>query len=171
MKVLPCTPSEQAGKDGQYIVGGDFNIEGGSEDYLEAVKLFGRDSINAPEFKPTYTTRSFLTPPGWRDVIWESNLDHIFTNLQVQGFEVLSVDMSDHLPLHLVVSQPEPPETRANAVVGGCTRSVPQRSKLHTRVQQPCANVLVDRSPLPVSVPRLFEEIIPLMFEDVPRTP
>jgi endonuclease/exonuclease/phosphatase family metal-dependent hydrolase len=42
---------------GKYIVGGDFNIEGGSADYSEATKLFGRESINAPDFAPTYTTR------------------------------------------------------------------------------------------------------------------
>lgn len=161
--------------DGQYIVGGDLNIEGGSKDYLEAVKLFGRDSINAPDFKPTYTTRSFLTPPGWRTVLWESNLDHIFSNMDIQEFEVLSVDMSDHLPLHLVVSQPSPTEVKtgsgANSVMGECSRSPLPRDKLHMKTQQPGANMLVDRSGLSVSVPLILEQMIPLMFEDLPMTP
>ena len=102
----------ETGAHGHYVLGGDFNITGGSKDYLEAVKLFGRHSTNAPDFAPTYTTRSFLTPPGWKNIAWESNLDHMFTNLDVCDFQVKStVDISDHLPMHLTVN---PPRTGEN---------------------------------------------------------
>jgi len=73
----------KVGTQGHFVLGGDFNMIGGSADYLEAAKLFGRQSANAPTFAPTYTTRSFLTPPGWKNIAWESNLDHMFTNLDV----------------------------------------------------------------------------------------
>ena len=97
----------KVGTQGHFVLGGDFNMIGGSADYLEAAKLFGRQSANAPTFAPTYTTRSFLTPPGWKNIAWESNLDHMFTNLDVCDFQVKStVDISDHLPMHLTVSQP-----------------------------------------------------------------
>jgi len=96
------------GIKGNYIVGGDLNIEGGSKDYQEAANLFGRHSTSFPDFAPTFSTRSFLTPPGWRDVDWSPSLDYIFSNLDVCEFQVLPVAISDHLPLHLVVSQPVP---------------------------------------------------------------
>ena len=128
---------------GYFVVGGDFNIEGGSRDYQEAVKLFGRESVCAPEFKATYSTSSFLTPPIWRDVAWTSNLDHIFTNLEVQEYDVLTtVDISDHLPLHLVTACPPLPNTRGEVVeimqdedcIFECSRtsSIASRAKLHS---------------------------------------
>ena len=79
-------------KEGEhYILGGDFNIEGGSDEYNDAVKLIGRESVCAPEFRGTYSTHSFLTPPGWRDVEYNVNLDHVFTDLHVDEYKVTEV--------------------------------------------------------------------------------
>ena len=168
----------ETGAHGHYILGGDFNITGGSKDYQEAVKLFGRQSTNAPAFAPTYTTRSFLTPPGWKNIVWESNLDHMFTNLDVCDFQVQStVDISDHLPMLLTVSHPRTAAENISAeiieddghhlrLLGGC--SAPRSCaciKLH---QGPCAKVL--RRPLPQIV-QPSTSPVPLLFHDVPLSP
>lgn len=159
------------------MAGGDFNLEGGSKDYSEATKLFGRESVSAPDFKPTYSTRSFLTPPGWRDVIWEANLDHVFTNLEVLEYDVVNSDMSDHFPLHIIAAQPSQPDTTLEIIeeeqprvkhTGGAmqiawTRQVsPCANKLHSRIH------IMPKHSIQVHAPKV---VVPLMFEDIPMSP
>ena len=59
-----CVPTNQD----KYLLGGDLNIEGGSPEYAEMTRMFGRHSLGHPDFVATYNTDSFLTPPGWRGV-------------------------------------------------------------------------------------------------------
>lgn len=158
------------GIQGPYIVGGDLNIEGGSNDYYEAAKLFGRHSTNFPDFAPTYSTRSFLTCPGWKDVDWKSNLDYIFTNLDVRAFQVLPFDVSDHLPLHLVVSEPSLPESdseidRIGKIMGLCVPvcGLSQCTKIHTTTHHARHSTMGIHDPEHLA-------IVPLMFQDVPRS-
>jgi endonuclease/exonuclease/phosphatase family metal-dependent hydrolase len=99
----------------KYLLGGDLNIEGGSPEYMELTKLFGRHTLNAPEFVATYNTDSFLTPPGWRGVEYSVCLDHIISNLSVMDFKVLQDDISDHRGLAVLFSPPEP----VNSVAAG----------------------------------------------------
>ncbi len=96
----------------KYLLGGDLNVEGGSPEYAEMTRLFGRQSLCAPDFLPTYNTDSFLTPPGWRDVEYSVCLDHMISNLDVQEFTVLQDDISDHRGLSVLVSAPQPAEIR-----------------------------------------------------------
>jgi hypothetical protein len=96
----------------KYLLGGDLNVEGGSPEYAEMTRLFGRQSLCAPDFLPTYNTDSFLTPPGWRDVEYSVCLDHMISNLDVQEFTVLQDDISDHRGLSVLVSTPQPAEIR-----------------------------------------------------------
>ena len=118
-----------------------------------------------------------MTPPGWRDVLWESNLDHIFTNLDLLEFAVLDVEMSDHWPLHFVASQPKPAEATAEAKVawGGCYRGGVLCAKMQGMTQKPCATILADRAHHhhSVSIPLVVEDMVmtPLMFEDLLRSP
>ena len=157
------------------MAGGDFNLQGGTKDYSEAAKLFGRESVCAPDFNPTYSTRSFLTPPGWKDVIWESNLDHVFTNLEVLEYNVVDSDISDHFPLHIVAAQPSQPCTTleiiedeqhhvkhiGEAVQIACSRPpAPRINKLHSGIFMTTQSIHANA---PV--------VVPLMFEDVPLSP
>ena len=167
-----------AGALGHYVVGGDFNIAGGSNDYTVATKIFGRESANAPEFKATFTTRSFLTPPGWKDVLWEANLDHMFTNLDICEFEVEGhIDISDHLPMRLVVAQPRRVETMEHIehhfkIRSGST-SFATRCACTKICQGPCAKHT--RIPKPLTRPMMMidppKNTVPLLFEDVPISP
>jgi len=95
-------------REDKYLLGGDLNIEGGSPEYSEMTRLFGRQSLNAPDFQPTYNTDSFLTPPGWRDVEYSVCLDHVLSNLDVEQFSVLQDDISDHRGLSVLVICPQP---------------------------------------------------------------
>jgi endonuclease/exonuclease/phosphatase family metal-dependent hydrolase len=92
----------------KYLLGGDMNIEGGSPEYMELTKMFGRQTLNAPDFVATYNTDSFLTPPGWRGVEYSVCLDHIISNLQVLDFKVLADDISDHRGLTVIFAPPQP---------------------------------------------------------------
>lgn len=176
----------KAGTQGHFVLGGDFNMIGGSADYQEAAKLFGRQSANAPNFAPTYTTRSFLTPPGWKNIAWESNLDHMFTNLDVCDFQVKStVDISDHLPMHLTVSQPRTSDDiitheliqdkdNDSRLLGGWSesRSYPGAQLL---LNQGARSKISRRLPSQIVQPTIHfdrhEVSVPLMFEDVPLSP
>eukprot|EP00960_Hanusia_phi_P057568 763601-Hanusia_phi.AAC.5 len=104
-------------QDGLWLVGGDLNIVGGSEEYAHIVRIFGIDSVGAPDFEPTYNTHSFLTPPGWRGVEFNVCLDHILTNLAVQQFCVLPDDVSDHKALAVVVQDQSCFETNGVDIV------------------------------------------------------
>ena len=74
----------------KWLLAGDLNIVGGSEEYYEMVDLLGRQSLGAPDFVSTYNTESFLTPPGWRGVEYSVALDHVLTNLaNIEDFAVL----------------------------------------------------------------------------------
>jgi endonuclease/exonuclease/phosphatase family metal-dependent hydrolase len=96
-------------REDKFVLGGDLNIEGGSPEYVEMTRIFGLGSLCAPEFRPTYNTDSFLTPPGWRGVEYSVCLDHVLTNLdQVDTFAVLDDDLSDHRGLAVVVTPPTP---------------------------------------------------------------
>ena len=177
----------KVGTQGHFVLGGDFNMVGGSADYQEAAKLFGRHSANAPTFAPTYTTRSFLTPPGWKNIAWDSNLDHMFTNLDVRDFQVKStVDISDHLPMHLTVSQPrtsddiithELIEDKDNnlRLLGdwSASRSCAGANKL--LLNQGVRSKVSRRLPPQIVQPTIHLDrhkvSVPLMFEDVPLSP
>jgi len=104
-------------KDGLWLVGGDLNIVGGSDEYAHIVRTFGIDSVGAPDFEPTYNTHSFLTPPGWRGVEFNVCLDHILTNLAVRKFCVLPDDVSDHKALAVVVQDNSDPLIPESEVV------------------------------------------------------
>lgn len=96
-------------REDSFLLAGDLNIEGGSPEYAEMTRIFGHQSLCAPDFRATYNTDSFLTPPGWRGIEYSVCLDHIITNLeQVETFAVLDDDLSDHRGLALVVTPPEP---------------------------------------------------------------
>ena len=97
-------------QEDKFLLGGDLNIEGGSPEYLEMTRIFGRPSLCAPDFPTTYNTDSFLTPPGWRGVEYSVCLDHMVTNLEVESFEVLQDDLSDHRAITCVVIPPDPAE-------------------------------------------------------------
>lgn len=105
-------------REDKYLLGGDLNIEGGSPEYAEMTRLFGRQSLNAPDFHPTYNTDSFLTPPGWRDVEYSVCLDHVLSNLDVEQFSVLQDDISDHRGLSVLVIPPRPSVSLAGAAAG-----------------------------------------------------
>jgi endonuclease/exonuclease/phosphatase family metal-dependent hydrolase len=94
----------------KFLLGGDLNIEGGSPEYVEMTRLFGRQSLCAPSFPTTYNTESFLTPPGWRGVEYSVCLDHMISNLAVEDFSVLQEDLSDHRGLAALVVPPQHPE-------------------------------------------------------------
>ena len=165
MTVCKCSCS-QAGVQGTYIVAGDFNIEGGSKDYEIAARLFGRDSVNALSgFKPTYTTRSPLTPPGWRSVHWEANLDHIFTNLEeIRFFDVIKSEISDHLPMHLVASLPHQAHSQPEMIedVQCCISIASDRGWSMGLADSK------DKKELPKHTAQIA---VPLLFADVPLTP
>jgi hypothetical protein len=177
----------KVGTQGHFVLGGDFNMIGGSADYLEAAKLFGRQSANAPTFAPTYTTRSFLTPPGWKNIAWESNLDHMFTNLDVCDFQVKStVDISDHLPMHLTVSQPrtsddiitheliEDMDHRDNSRLLGswsASRSCAGAKLLYQGARSKISRRLPQQIVQPTKQFDRHHVTVPLMLEDVPLSP
>ena len=88
------------------FVAGDFNICGGGEEYDEACNVLGlRSALETIDFPPTYNAKSFLAPPGWRTQPERACLDHVFTNLTVEGMTVdTSEDMSDHYPIETICS-------------------------------------------------------------------
>ena len=89
----------------QWLLAGDLNIEGGSEEYDALVQQWGGfQALGAPEFVSTYNTESFLTPPGWRDVEYRVCLDHMLTNIPVDDYQVLEDDLSDHRGLLACIS-------------------------------------------------------------------
>ena len=88
------------------FVAGDFNICGGGEEYDEACNVLGlRSALETIDFPPTYNAKSFLAPPGWRTQPECACLDHVFTNLTVEGMTVdTGEDMSDHYPIETICS-------------------------------------------------------------------
>ena len=167
----------QAGIHGLYIAAGDFNIMGGSSDYREAAKLFGRESTNSPAFQPTFSTKSFLTPPGWRDVEWEANLDHIFTNIDVKSFDVLPMDISDHYPLHMVASLPRWPELESCKMeLFGCQQSAQELLASWCPTSEGKRVLRELEHPAGAHKKHQFarhavSHVVPLIFAEVPRSP
>ena len=89
--------------DEKWILCGDFNIRGDSDEYEVLKSIINADSLlEKIGFPNTYNNRSFLAPIGWKKET--GCLDHIFTNLEIENCRVLTnVDLSDHFPIEVVV--------------------------------------------------------------------
>lgn len=125
-------------REDRFLLAGDLNIEGGSPEYAEMTRIFGHQSLCAPDFRATYNTDSFLTPPGWRGIEYSVCLDHIITNLeQVETFTVLDDDLSDHRGLALVVTPPRPALECSGGASASATHSACQRQQLADKPEAP----------------------------------
>ena len=89
----------------KWILCGDFNIRGDSEEYEQLKSIVNADSLlEKIGFPNTYNNESFLAPIGWKKE--ECCLDHIFTNLEVKNCRVLTeVDLSDHFPVEATIDK------------------------------------------------------------------
>lgn len=99
----------------RWLVIGDFNVLGKSDEYRGLADTFGRQSLMAPDFPPTFNCFSFLAPPNWRagdrgvqEFTPLGCVDHAFTNCEVSSSRVITdkKDISDHFPLEVVLKGP-----------------------------------------------------------------